>query len=127
MVAGSVVDKANLKIIFFEGLQPHIQSDVRHHVKPAMTFEEVKHVDQTVGDSKRHALAMLPFALAKVRTPSGVKPLVRNLAAAHAVDEAKSLDRSAGTSDIPRVRDYFQVVLAETPYPTRPGSPGRAS
>jgi hypothetical protein len=127
MVAGSVVDKANLKTIFVEGLQPHLQSDVRLHVKPAMTFEEVKHVAQTVGDSKRHALAMLPFALAKVRTPSGVKPLVRNITAAHAVDEAEFLEGSAGSSDMSHVRDDFQVVLAETPYPTRPGSPGRTS
>jgi hypothetical protein len=127
MIAGSVVDKANLKTIFVEGLQPHLQSDVRLHVKPAMTFEEVKHVAQTVGDSKRHALAMLPFALAKVRTPSGVKPLVRNLSAAHAVDEEDFLEGSAGSSEISRVRDDFQVVLAETPYPARGGSPGTSS
>jgi hypothetical protein len=75
MIEGSVVDKANLKTIFVDGLQPHLQSDVQLHVKPVMTFEEVKHVAQTVGDSKRHALAMLPFALAKVRAISGVKPL----------------------------------------------------
>jgi hypothetical protein len=55
------VDKGNLKIFFVEGVKPHLQSDVRLHVKPVMTFEEVKHVGQTVGDYKHHTLAMLPF------------------------------------------------------------------
>jgi hypothetical protein len=67
------------------------------------------------------------LALAKVRTPSKVKPLVRNLAAAHAVDEEDLPEGSAGSSEISRVRDDFQVALAETPYPAWVSSPGRSS
>jgi hypothetical protein len=51
-LAGSVVDKSNLKSIYVEGLQPHLQSDVRLHITSKMTLEEVMHVAQTVGESK---------------------------------------------------------------------------
>jgi hypothetical protein len=69
------VEKSNLKSIYVEGLHPHLQSDVRLHITSKMNLEEVLHVVHTVGDSKRHALSLLPLALAKVRTPTGVKPL----------------------------------------------------
>jgi hypothetical protein len=72
-----------------EGLHPHLQSDVRLHITSKMTLEEVMHMAQTVGESKRHALSLLPLALAKVRTPTGVKPLLRNVAAVHSVEETE--------------------------------------
>jgi hypothetical protein len=83
------VDKSNPKYIYVEGLHPHLQSDVRLQITSEMTQEEVMHVAQTMVGSKRHALSLLPLALANVRTPTGVKPLLRNFVAAQYVKETE--------------------------------------
>jgi hypothetical protein len=112
ILAGSVVDKSNLKSIYVEGLHPHLQSDVRLHITSTMTLEEVMHVAQTVGESKRHELSLLPLALAKVRTQTVVKPLLRNVAAAHSVEETEL--ESAESSEVQHLREELQVALAAT-------------
>jgi hypothetical protein len=122
ILAGSVLDKSNLKSIYVEGLHQHLQSDVRLHITSKMTLEEVMHVAQTVGESKRHALSLLPLALAKVRTPTKVKPLLRNVAAVHSVEDTEL--ESAESSEVQHLREELQVALAATHGPYRHESSG---
>jgi hypothetical protein len=74
------------------------------------------HVAQTMGESKRHALSIIPLALAKVRAPAGVKPILRNVAAAHSVEETEL--ESAESSEVQHLREELQVALtaAHGPY-----------
>jgi hypothetical protein len=83
------------------------------------------HVAQTVGESKRHALSLLPLALAKVRAPTEVKPLLRNVAAAHSVEETEL--ESVESSEIQHLREDLQVALAATHGSYRQASSGAST
>jgi hypothetical protein len=116
------VAKSNLNSTYVEGLQPHLQSDFRLQITSKMTLEELMHVAQTVGESKRHALTLLPLDLSKVRAPTGFKTLLRKVAAAHSVEDPEL--ESAEYSEVQHLREYLQVALAATHGSYRQGSSG---
>jgi hypothetical protein len=94
--AGNVVAKRDLKTIYVEGLPPFVQSGLRMHLTPDMTFEHVQRLAHNLGISLRQTIQQSSQPTPKVtppKYPSGVKAFLPRSGSVHTVDsETEGMD-----------------------------------
>jgi hypothetical protein len=67
--AGKVVAKRDLKTIYVEGLPPFVQSGLRMHLTPDMTFEHVQRLAHNLGISLTQTIQQSSQPTPKVTPP----------------------------------------------------------
>jgi hypothetical protein len=94
--AGNVVSKRDIKTIHVERLPPFVQSGLRMHLTPDMTFENVQRLAHNLGISLRQIIHQSSQPTPKVtppKYPSGVKAFLPRSGSVHAVDsETEGMD-----------------------------------
>jgi hypothetical protein len=112
--AGNVIDKRDLTTIYVEGLLPFVQSGLRMHLNPGMSFETVQRHAHNLGVSLRQTIQQSAQS-SSTRVPLGVKVLLPRGNSAPSVNSTETADAEEYLSkgDFPAIA-VLEAALAST-------------
>jgi hypothetical protein len=124
--AGNVIDKRDLTTIYVEGLLPFVQSGLRMHLLPGMSFETVQRHAHNLGVSLRHTIKQSTMTTPP-KYPPGVKGLITRtgpVQAVHSVEGVETEEQDSG-SELPSLTHLeaaLATVQASGGYPSHSGT-----
>ena len=106
--AGNVVEKRDLTTIYVEGLLPFVQSGLRMHLNPGMSFETVQRHAHNLGVSLRQTIQQSAQTTGP-KFPPGVKGLIPRGIPTQSVNSAETED----TEEYPSKGNFPTVAVLE--------------